>query len=409
MLEIILFEDNSAYDLLPFTYTRPIYDLRVGIDKLSEKWTRVCGEAVQTWAWETQKPIFHRISAQANEACLFLNGKVVADERLLQYARENLEEHDALVSPDNDLLAFVAYPQEMEKAPPHFGADSLNFVHSREVYPHHHELTLIKHPWDMFRRNGQVLRDDFEALTKGRKSAAINDPHTIVYNAAEVFVEPGARIKAAVLDAEAGPIYIGKGADIQPGAVIRGAHAICANAVVNVGAKLRGDSTIGPWCKVGGEVSNSVLQGYSNKAHDGFLGNSVIGYWCNLGADTNISNLKNNYSTIKAYSHRLEQYVDTGLMFCGLMMADHSKAGINTMFNTGTVVGVSCNIFGGDFPPKFIPSFSWGSAEGGFSEYKLEKAFETAERVMQRRKIPFTDKDVHLLRAIFNTTEHQRY
>jgi UDP-N-acetylglucosamine diphosphorylase/glucosamine-1-phosphate N-acetyltransferase len=228
-----------------------------------------------------------------------------------------------------------------------------------------------------------------------------------VYKPEQVFVEPGAKIKAAILNAENGPIYIGRDAEIQEGAIIHGAHAICDHAVVNMGAKLRGDSTIGPWCKVGGEVSNSILHSYSNKGHDGFIGNSVIGAWCNLGADTNCSNLKNNYADVKIWSYAQKRFVNTGLMFCGLIMGDHSKCGINTMFNTGTVVGVAANIFGDGFPRNFIPDFSWGGA-AGFVTHAPVKAFETAEKVMQRRGILLSDADKDLLQHVFNLTIEYR-
>ncbi|MCU0354028.1 MAG: glucose-1-phosphate thymidylyltransferase, partial [Cytophagales bacterium] len=229
------------------------------------------------------------------------------------------------------------------------------------------------------------------------------DRHTVVYNPEQVFLEPGARVRACILNADTGPIYIGKDADIQEGSIIRGPFAIGTESVVALGAKLRGDITVGPYCKVGGEISNSVLFAHSNKGHEGYLGNSVLGEWCNLGADTNNSNLKNDYGTVKQWSYAHNDFVDTGRQFVGLVMGDHSKAGINTMFNTGTVVGVSANVFGGDFPPRHVPSFTWGGA-AGLEVYRLDKALATAERVLARRNLPLTDTDRQILTHVFKLT-----
>ncbi|MEM8893572.1 MAG: putative sugar nucleotidyl transferase, partial [Bacteroidota bacterium] len=231
---------------------------------------------------------------------------------------------------------------------------------------------IIEQPWHIFRQNGRAIREDFALVTKGRTSAGITDPHTKVYGEENIFIEEDVEIKAAVINASDGPVYLGKNSMIHEGALIKGPLALCEGAHINMGAKMRGDNTIGPYSKVGGEVSNSVIFGYSNKAHAGFLGNSVLGEWCNIGADTNTSNLKNNYTSIKLWNYARERFIDTGLQFCGLMMGDHSKAGINTMFNTGTVVGVGANIFGDGFPRTFIPSFAWGGASG-FSTFKLSK------------------------------------
>jgi UDP-N-acetylglucosamine diphosphorylase/glucosamine-1-phosphate N-acetyltransferase len=246
---------------------------------------------------------------------------------------------------------------------------------------------------------------DYHLITHGRQSQGISDPYTRVYGIGHVFVEEGADIKASILNASAdGPIYIGKDAVVQEGSMIKGAFALCEGAYVNMGGKMRGDSTIGPHSKVGGEVSNSILFGYSNKGHDGFIGNTVIGEWCNLGADTNTSNLKNNYAEVKLWSYAKRAPEGTGQQFCGLMMGDHAKAGINTMFNTGTVAGVCANVFGGGFQPTHIPSFAWGTD----ATFQLEKAFEVAERVMARRKVALTDADKRLLKAVFDLTAIDR-
>ena len=260
--------------------------------------------------------------------------------------------------------------------------------------------------WDIFSKNDSAIRDDFSLLTEGRKSQPISSSNKFA-GSQQIFIEKGAVVECSVLNATNGPIYIGKNAEVMEGCLIRGPFALGENAVLKMGAKIYGATTIGPYCKVGGEVNNSVFQSNSNKAHDGFLGNSVIGEWCNLGADTNNSNLKNNYANVKIWSHATEEMVDTGMQFCGLFMGDHSKSGINTMFNTGTVVGVNANIYGSDFPIHFVPSFSWGTAQG-FSDYRLEKALEVAERVMARRNQKLTTSERKILSHIFNLTNRFR-
>jgi UDP-N-acetylglucosamine diphosphorylase/glucosamine-1-phosphate N-acetyltransferase len=264
----------------------------------------------------------------------------------------------------------------------------------------------IENPWDIFQKNDVAIREDFELLTEGRTSQPI--PSSVNVLAAEnIFIEEGAKLEFVTLNASTGPIYIGKNAEIMENSVIRGPFALCEEGQVKMGAKVYGATTVGPHSRIGGEVSNSVLFGYSNKGHDGFLGNSVLGEWCNLGADTNNSNLKNNYEEVKLWSYEKEGFVRTGLQFCGLMMGDHSKCGINTMFNTGTVVGVSANIFGSGFPRNFVPSFSWGGASG-FTTYVTKKAFETAKIVMSRRKVEFTEQDAAILEYVFEESKKWR-
>jgi UDP-N-acetylglucosamine diphosphorylase/glucosamine-1-phosphate N-acetyltransferase len=266
---------------------------------------------------------------------------------------------------------------------------------------------LIDQVWKIFQHNAVQLRSDYVLITQGRKSLKLSDPHTKVYSPGNIFIEDGAEILAAVLNASNGPIYIGKNAQVREGALIRGPFALCEGSVLNMGAKVVGDSTIGPHCKVGGEISNAVIFGYSNKAHDGFLGSSVIGEWCNLGADTNTSNLKNNYDSVKLWNYGKGVFQNTGLTFCGLMMGDHSKCGINTMFNTGTVTGVGSNIFGDGYPRNFIPSFAWGGA-AGFTTFQLNRAFETAAKAMERRGVTFGDVDKKILQHVFEQTAAER-
>jgi UDP-N-acetylglucosamine diphosphorylase/glucosamine-1-phosphate N-acetyltransferase len=281
-------------------------------------------------------------------------------------------------------------------------------MNSSNTIEYANEVIAIDRPWKIFQLNAKQMKVDFDLITAGRRSAGIADKHTVIYGEENLFVEEGVNIRAAIINAENGPVYLGKNSIVQEGAMIRGAFALCEGAHVNMGAKMRGDTTIGPYSKVGGEVSTSVLFGYSNKAHDGFLGCSVLGEWCNLGADTNTSNLKNNYEPVKLWNHMAGGFESTGLQFCGLMMGDHSKSGINTMFNTGTVVDVAANIFGEGFPRNYIPSFSWGGA-GGFTTYKLDKALETAFRAMSRRDMAFDETEKAILTRVYEITSATRY
>jgi UDP-N-acetylglucosamine diphosphorylase/glucosamine-1-phosphate N-acetyltransferase len=272
-----------------------------------------------------------------------------------------------------------------------------------EILEFEEDCIRIHNTWDIFSKNAAAIREDFELLTEDKQSQPI--PKSVNTLAPEnIFIEEGAKLEFVTLNASTGPIYIGKDAEIMEGTVIRGPFALCEGAIVKMSAKIYGGTTVGPYSKIGGEVNNSVLFAYSNKGHDGFLGNSVLGEWCNIGADSNNSNLKNNYEEVKLWDYETEAFEKTGLQFCGLMMGDHSKCGINTMFNTGTVVGVSANIFGSGFPRNFVPSFSWGGA-GGFTVYMTRKAFETARLVMERRGIDFDEKEKAILQHVFDETK----
>jgi UDP-N-acetylglucosamine diphosphorylase/glucosamine-1-phosphate N-acetyltransferase len=398
MAHCILFETADFTNLLPLTHTRPVFDLRVGIDLIREKWVAYMGLDMQYLA----RPIFSQYPRpELNDSeVLMIHGALLPDADIVQ-AIQYLDPFTVLKNASGTVLAARTSTTQC------LGENLFPDFASLQEKVYQGECLILNMPSDIFRYNGQMIRRDFDRITKGRLSARLDDPHTIVYKPEQVFIEPGAKIRAAIINAEDGPVYIGRDAEIQEGAIIHGTHAICDHAVVNMGAKLRGDSTIGPWCKVGGEVSNSVFHSYSNKGHDGFIGNSVIGAWCNLGADTNCSNLKNNYADVKVWSYAKKRFVNTGLMFCGLIMGDHSKCGINTMFNTGTVVGVATNIFGDGFPRNFIPDFSWGGA-AGFVTHTPEKAFETAEKVMQRRGISLTDDDKAVLQYVFQLTNEFR-
>lgn len=386
-MNLILFDDPVIRTaLLPFTYTRPVAAMRVGILTIAEKWEKWLGTKASFQTVDYLQKKFPAVSTTDN---LMLNGAICPDEKLVQ-ALHALPPRHFLVQGQR-LIA--AYRPEGEMSP----ANTLEY---------HEPLTIIDQTWSIFRENASQLKVDYKIITAGRRSAPIEDKHTIVYGT-DVFLEEGVYIRAAVLNAETGPIYLGKNSIVQEGALIRGSFALGEGSHVNMGAKLRGDTTVGPFSKIGGEVSNSVIFGYSNKGHDGFLGNSVLGEWCNLGADTNTSNLKNNYDTTRLYSHATGRFENTGLQFCGLMMGDHSKAGINTMFNTATVVDVCSNIFGEGYPRNYVTSFAWGGASG-FITYQLNKALETAERVMARRNVTLTDVDKEILSHIFGLTAPQR-
>jgi UDP-N-acetylglucosamine diphosphorylase/glucosamine-1-phosphate N-acetyltransferase len=392
MNQILLFDDPAIRgSLLPFTFTRPVADIRVGILKISEKWHKYTAAEVSYLTQEYLQIKFPRNT----EPALAINGAWLPEDFSFTILKK-LGPNQALFWGKTLLATYIG---ETEK--------NLGFAMEKEVIQLEKEPTLIQKSWNIFQFNASEIKKDFVLLTKGRKSQPINDPHTILYASENVFLEQGARVKAAVLNAEAGPIYIGKNAEIQEGALIRGPFALCEGSTVNMGAKLRGDTTVGPFSKVGGEISNSVFFGYSNKGHDGFLGNSVIGEWCNLGADTNTSNLKNNYAPVKLWDYTKGGFSNTGLQFCGLMMGDHSKCGINTMFNTGTVIGVGSNIFGDGFPRNFIPSFSWGGA-AGFSTFSLSKFDETAKVVFGRRGKEWSQVEKEIIERVFDLTKSYR-
>lgn len=383
-MNLILFDDPAIrINLLPFTYTRPVASIRVGILTIAEKWSKWLNTS---HSFQTEKYLQKKFPVQSGTDNLLINGALCPDEKLV-VAVQALPSGYFLIK-DNVLLA----------ANKPAGA-----MNASNTIPYPYDITLIDRTWKIFQQNAAQIKIDFAKITAGRVSARIEDKHTITYGAENIFVEEGVYIRAAILNAETGPIYLGKNSTVQEGAIIRGSFALCEASHVNMGAKVRGDTTVGPFCKIGGEVSNSVLFSYSNKGHDGFLGNSVLGEWCNLGADTNTSNLKNNYDNTRLWSHATEQFEPTGLQFCGLLMGDHSKAGINTMFNTATVVDVCSNIFGEGFPRNYIPSFAWGGASG-FTTNKLDKVLETAERVLARRNVALTEVDKEILSHIFEAT-----
>lgn len=389
-MNYILFDGTVRNALLPFTYTRPVADIRVGILTIREKWEKYLGYTTTTLTEEYLAEKFPMVEMEEN---VMINASFLPNEILAEMVMA-LEPGQAIFKGE-DVVAF--YTQDTQEEVDFDAYEIIDFTE---------DCLTIEHPWDIFQKNDAAIREDFELLTEGRTSQPI--PSSVNVIAAEnIFIEEGAKLEFVTLNASTGPIYIGKNSEIMENSVIRGPFALCEGGQVKLATKVYGATTVGPHSRIGGEVSNSVLFGYSNKGHDGFLGNSVLGEWCNLGADTNNSNLKNNYEEVKLWSYEKESFVKTGLQFCGLMMGDHSKSGINTMFNTGTVVGVSANIFGSGFPRNFVPSFSWGGASG-FTTYVTKKAFETAKIVMSRRNVEFTDQDAAIMEHIFEESKKWR-
>ena len=387
-MNIILFDDNRE-NLYPFTLTRPIAEIRWGILTIKEKWENMGCEV----SYLTDDYLSRRFPCNYSMPNIYVNARLVPTEEILNCIGE-LGNANALYGNTNELLVLKT------EEPYKYG--ELNVGKSQKL---NLDYIFLNQPWEIFTKNGETLKLDFDLLTKNRKSQSISSTNIVLGD--QVFIEKGAKVEASILNSITGPIYIGKNAEIMEGCAIRGPFALCESAVVKMSAKIYGATTIGPHSKVGGEINNSVVFSYSNKGHDGFLGNSILGEWCNLGADTNVSNLKNDYGAVKIWDFKSSGLKDTGQQFCGLMMGDHSKSGINTMFNTGTVVGVNSNIFGADFPDKHIPSFSWGGGNN-WSEYRLGKALEVAEKVMGRRNIKLTEEDRKILSHIHTITKSNK-
>lgn len=389
-MQVILFDGQERDQLLPLTYTRPVGQLRWGISTIAEKWEKELGIIPGFLTVDYLQEKFPFLPGDVN---LYINGGLAPNPELLD-ALDQLEDGQALVN-EEELLACKSSSIW----------EGGEWESDTETFQFEGEYNLCRYPWDLFRLNGAEMEADFERLTKGRESQPLSSTNTLIGD--RIFIEEGAEAEAATFNTKSGPIYLGKDSLVMEGSVVRGGLALGEHSQLKLAAKIYGPTTIGPHCKVGGEVSNSVILGYANKGHDGFLGNSVLGEWCNLGADTNTSNLKNNYAEVKLWNYAKGGFAKTGLQFCGLIMGDHSKSGINTMFNTGTVVGVSSNIFGSGFPRNFVPSFSWGGASG-FSEYRFDKAMETAEKVMSRRSIELDDVELALLKKIYDDTADLR-
>ncbi len=394
-MNIILFDDQGRYDLLPFTHTRPVADIRCGIYTMRERWEHFFAQPTSTLTEDYLQPVFPLTTGADN---VLINASIFANKELAA-AIADLEPDGSLIQ-NGILIAARTTNTDLRSV----YVDML--IPSLISTEYTGELTRIVHIWDIFSKNDAAIRADFKIITEGRTSQPLPD-HVTALGKENIFIEEGAVLMPCIINATTGPVYIGKEAEVFEGCMLRGPLVVGEHAILKMGAKIYGATTIGPGCRAGGELSNVVMFANSNKGHDGFLGNAVIGEWCNLGADTNSSNLKNNYDEIKIWHEHTNRSVKTGLQFCGLLMGDHSKCGINTMFNTGTVVSVSANIFGGSFPEKFIPAFAWGGSES-ITTYQFERAMETAQRMMSRRNRTMTGAERNMYHHIFDTTKKQR-
>lgn len=393
-LSIVLFDTEQTHaDLLPLSYTRPIADFRIGIRTLRQVWEEILPGRYCYRPVEFQREKFGTCPANAADL-YFVAGNLLPEERIAGRIMR-LQPGEALRLGDQ-IVAFRGSEAEL---------DGEKFAKVWALEPE--EGVAVTFVFDVFLNNARALKADFRRLTKGRVSAPLPESNLVIgdrYDAdgnPMIFLEEGASVEGATLNVKEGPIYIGRDASVMEGACVRGPLALCEHAQVKMGAKIYGATTFGPYCKIGGEVQNTVIFGYTNKAHDGYLGNAVVGEWCNLGAGVNASNLKNDYSKIRIWNYPRHTFMRTDLQFCGLIMADHSKAGINCMFNTATVVGVGCNLHGAGFPRVFIPSFLEGSPTGGMTDVSLRKFFQIAERVMARRGIELTDSDRRIYERVF--------
>jgi len=362
------------------TLTRPVGNLRIGIFTNDERWKKLI---------ESFDPEINCEIGFTTET--YLQGKFQKQQGAIEV--------NAAIIPNEEIVATLFQLEDGNSLYYNETWIASNGTETLRINYTGNEPILIEQRWDIYQKNDRVLKQDFELVTAGRKSQPLSKSNTLIGDKKDIFIEEGANVEASILNTNAGPIYIGKHAEIMEGSIVRGPLAMCEHSALKLGAKVYGASTLGPHCKVGGEINNVVFQAYSNKGHDGFLGNSIIGEWCNLGADTNTSNLKNNYGNVSTYSYEENKEVQTNLQFMGLCMGDHSKCGINTMFNTASVVGVSCNVFGADFPSKFIPSFSWGGSNG-FESFKFDKAIEYANKMMHRRGLTLSDEEIEILGTI---------
>ena len=391
-MTINLFDDGAWLTLRPLSLTRPVADLRIGILTIAQKWEKYLGTGqagFRTISYLAPKYVL------AKDAGLFINGSVCPDQKLAE-AVSGLNPGESLKK--SDLI--IAYKAEAGEIP----EDAAIGLFTSKNYDA--ELIRISFPEDIFKYNDTELKKDFALLTKGRSSAKLSSTNTFIGD--NIFAEEGSEAECSTFNSKNGPVYLGYNSQVWEGCHIRGSFALCDNSQIKMGAKIYGQTTIGPHSRVGGEINNAVIWCYSSKGHEGYLGNSVMGQWCNIGADSNNSNLKNNYAEVKLWDYSTEHFRKTGLQFCGLIMADHAKCGINTMFNTGTVAGVSANIFGAGFPRNFIPDFAWGGAHG-FETYSLHKMFETTEKVYERRNMVFNQIEKDILTQIFEDTKTHRH
>jgi UDP-N-acetylglucosamine diphosphorylase / glucose-1-phosphate thymidylyltransferase / UDP-N-acetylgalactosamine diphosphorylase / glucosamine-1-phosphate N-acetyltransferase / galactosamine-1-phosphate N-acetyltransferase len=387
-MNFILFDEPLTWQKLkPITLTRPIGDIRIGIMRIAEKWQHRLGKDV---SFLCEKYLSEKYKCHYEADNIYINSSILPTADLVQ-AILNLKLKQSLIC-NNQIIAIRTVKHLA------YGFGQITAL-KKEFSQAIKKLDSLP---KTFLKNAEEIKSDFDLLTKNRTSKTIQDPHVIVYGAENIFIEQSAKLKACILNAENGPIYIGENAVIQEGSLIIGPAAINADAMVAFGAKIRPNTTLGPVCRVGGEVGNSIFQGFSNKAHDGFLGNSFIGEWCNLGANTNNSNLKNDYKEVKLHDYSTGQLENTGEIFCGTFMGDYTKAGISTMFNTGTVIGVSSNVYGADFQEKYISSFSWGGTTEGYQNYRFDKAIEVIRATMARKDLELAELDLEILKTISN-------
>jgi len=398
MSNIILFDDEKWKHFLPLTYTRPIGELRIGILTIKEKWEKRLNGKV---SYITQDYLADKYPIQISNDNFVINPRWLPNPKLLSIIKD-LDLNDALLI--NDTL--VAARMDNSQFQLLIENSEIQELKGIDISKKANDFIELRRTIDLNIYNELEITNDFEILTKNRKSQKLSNQTTLI-NEDQIFIEEGAIVLGSSLNATKGPIYIGKNTEIMEGSNIRGPFALCQNASVKMGAKIYGSTTIGPHSKVGGEISSSIILGFSNKSHDGYLGNSYIGEWCNLGAGTNSSNLKNNYTEVKIWDYNTNSFNPTGVQFCGMIMGDHSKSGISSMFNTGTVVGVSANIFGSGYPRTFIPSFSWGGSKG-YKTYLLKKSLEVVEIVMARRNLKLEDKDRLILEHIFHNSSTYR-
>lgn len=397
MPHLILFDNETREQLLPLTYTRPVADLRVGILTIAEKWAK---RTNFTTSFLTQDYLTEKYAMEYGEVNYLVNGSLLPTDQMLHLIKQ-MDFSDALLL-DGELLAAKMTAQQIEQL---INDEDFGELSGRDIKGT--DVLKLEGVANIFSFNERAITDDFELITQNRVSQDLPDSCTLVGPADRLFIERGAKLSCATLNTETGPIYIGKDAQILEGALVRGPLALCERSVLKMGAKVYGATTLGPGSKVGGEVSNIVIQANSNKGHEGYLGNAVLGEWCNIGADSNCSNLKNTYEEVKIWNYPTGRFKTTGLQFCGLIMGDHSKCGINTMFNTGTVVGVCANLFGTGFPRNFVPSYAWGG-KSGFSTYRSDKAMATIERVLARRNKELSVEDRLILIRIFEDTAKYR-
>ena len=389
-MQLVLFDSVAVRTaLLPLTYARPVADLRIGSLTIAEKWARQLGGTVSYLTQDYLAPGYPLVVSEMN---VLIDGSLLPTLELLSFVRE-LPANTAYYEGDELLLAKV----DAASLTAFSRSEDLAVV--RRAFPHL-PLQRITRPADLFLGNDRALRDDFELLTNGRTSAPLPLSNRLIGPTNQLFLEPGVDIEGCTLSTRSGPIYIGTNAVVLEGCLFRGPVAVNAGAILKMGAKIYGGTTIGDRCKVGGEISNVIFQANSNKGHDGYLGNAVVGEWCNIGAGTDASNLKNDYGPVKVWSYADRAMRSSNLQFHGLIMGDHAKTGIGTTLNTGTTIGYASNVFGADFPPAFIPSFSWGGA-AGLTTYRLDKAMATAARVLARRGEVFGTYEEGVFRRVF--------